>query len=101
MFLVHTSRSSIFTGSSRTRTPVGTTRFLSNDTLRNGQPSALALDIIKFMDALKIEKAVIGGFDWGARTANIIAALRPERIKAQVKEAPQAFAKAMIDVEGF
>ena len=62
----------------------GTTRFLSNDTLRNGQPSALAVDIIAFMDALKIEKATLAGFDWGARTANIIAALWPERCKAMV-----------------
>ena len=62
----------------------GTTRFLSNDTLRNGQPSALAVDIIAFMDALKIEKAIIAGFDWGARTANIIAVLWPERCKAMV-----------------
>jgi pimeloyl-ACP methyl ester carboxylesterase len=62
----------------------GTTRFLSTNTLRNGQPSALALDVIALMDALKIEKAVIGGFDWGARTANIVAALWPERCKAMV-----------------
>ena len=62
----------------------GTTRFLSNDTLRNGQPSALAVDIIAFMDALRIDKAILAGFDWGARTANIIAALRPERCKAMV-----------------
>ena len=62
----------------------GTTRFLSSDTFRNGQPSALAVDIIAFMDALKIEKATIAGFDWGARTANIIAALWPERCKAMV-----------------
>jgi pimeloyl-ACP methyl ester carboxylesterase len=62
----------------------GTTRFLSSDTFRNGQPAALALDIIAFMDALKIEKAIIAGFDWGARTANIIAALWPERCKAMV-----------------
>ena len=62
----------------------GSTRFLSNDTLRNGQPSALALDTIALMDALKIEKAILGGFDWGARTANIIAALWPERCKAMV-----------------
>jgi pimeloyl-ACP methyl ester carboxylesterase len=61
-----------------------TTRFLSNDTLRNGQPSALAVDIIAFMDALKIEKATLAGFDWGARTANIIAVLWPERCKAMV-----------------
>jgi pimeloyl-ACP methyl ester carboxylesterase len=62
----------------------GTTRFLSNGTFRNGQPSVLALDIIALMDALKIETATIAGFDWGARTANIIAALWPERCKAMV-----------------
>ena len=62
----------------------GTTLFLSNETFRNGQPSALALDIIALMDALKIQKAILAGFDWGARTANIIAALWPERCKAQV-----------------
>src|SRR5215475_604944 len=62
----------------------GTTRFLSNDTLRNGQPSALAVDIIAFMDALKIEKAILAGFDWGARTANIVAVLWPERCKGMV-----------------
>ena len=62
----------------------GTTRFLSSDTLRNGQPSAIAVDIIAFMDALKIEKATVAGFDWGARTANIVAALWPERCKALV-----------------
>jgi pimeloyl-ACP methyl ester carboxylesterase len=60
----------------------GTTRFLSSEALRNGQPSALAVDTIALMDALKIEKATIGGFDWGARTANIIAALWPQRCKA-------------------
>jgi pimeloyl-ACP methyl ester carboxylesterase len=62
----------------------GTTRFLSKETLRNGQQSAVAVDIVAFMDALKIEKATIGGFDWGARTANIVAALWPERCKAMV-----------------
>jgi len=62
----------------------GTTRFLSADTIRNGQPSAVASDIIALMDALKIDKAVIAGFDWGARTADIIAALCPERCKALV-----------------
>ena len=62
----------------------GTTRFLSRETLRNGQPSALALDIVALMDALKIPKAILAGFDWGARTANIIAALWPERCKATV-----------------
>ena len=62
----------------------GTTRFLSSDTLRNGQPSALAVDIIAFMDALKLERPILAGFDWGARTANIVAALWPERCKAMV-----------------
>jgi pimeloyl-ACP methyl ester carboxylesterase len=62
----------------------GTTRFVSDKTERNGQQSALAIDIVYLMDALKIEKAIIGGFDWGARTANIIAALWPERCKALV-----------------
>ena len=62
----------------------GPTRFLSSGTFRNGQPSAVAVDIIAFMDALKIEKATIAGFDWGARTANIVAALWPERCKAMV-----------------
>jgi pimeloyl-ACP methyl ester carboxylesterase len=62
----------------------GTTRFLSSDTVRNGQPSAVAVDIVAFMDALKIQNAIIGGFDWGARTANIIAALWPKRCKAMV-----------------
>ena len=62
----------------------GTTRFLSSETLRNGQPSALAVDVIALMDALKIEKAILAGFDWGARTANIVAALWPERCKAMV-----------------
>jgi pimeloyl-ACP methyl ester carboxylesterase len=62
----------------------GTTRFLSSDTLRNGQQSVIALDIIALMDALKLEKAIIAGCDWGARTANIVAALWPERCKAMV-----------------
>jgi pimeloyl-ACP methyl ester carboxylesterase len=62
----------------------GTTRFRSPETLRNGQQSALASDCIAFMDSLKIEKAVVAGFDWGARTANILAALWPERCKAIV-----------------
>jgi pimeloyl-ACP methyl ester carboxylesterase len=62
----------------------GTTRFLSDATLRNGQPAAVAVDIIALMDALKIEKAVVGGCDWGARTANIMAVLWPERCKAMV-----------------
>jgi pimeloyl-ACP methyl ester carboxylesterase len=62
----------------------GTTRFLSSDTFRNGQPAAIAADIIALMDALKIEKATLAGFDWGARTANIIAAADPARCKAMV-----------------
>jgi pimeloyl-ACP methyl ester carboxylesterase len=62
----------------------GTTRFLSSETVRNGQPSAFAVDIIALLDALKIEKATIAGYDWGARTANIMAALWPERCKAMV-----------------
>ena len=62
----------------------GTTHFLSGDTMRNGQQAVVAVDIIALMDALKIEKATIAGFDWGARTADIIAALWPERCKALV-----------------
>jgi pimeloyl-ACP methyl ester carboxylesterase len=62
----------------------GTTRFLSGSTMRNGQPSALALDTIELMNALKIEKATLAGFDWGARSADILAALWPERCKALV-----------------
>jgi pimeloyl-ACP methyl ester carboxylesterase len=62
----------------------GTTRFLSSETFRNGQQAAVAIDIIALLDALKIEKATLAGFDWGARTANIIAALWPERCKAMV-----------------
>ena len=62
----------------------GSTRFLSDNTFRNGQPSAIAVDIIAMMDALKIQKAILAGFDWGARTADIIATLWPERCKALV-----------------
>jgi len=62
----------------------GSTRFLSDDTFRNGQPSAVAVDVINFMDALKIDKAILAGFDWGARSADIIAALWPERCKGLV-----------------
>lgn len=62
----------------------GTTRFLSDQTLRNGQQAALAVDAIALLDALKIGKAIVGGFDWGARTVNIMAALWPERCKAMV-----------------
>ncbi|HET7491806.1 MAG TPA: alpha/beta hydrolase [Bradyrhizobium sp.] len=62
----------------------GTTRFLSDETFRNGEQAALAVDLIALMDALKIDKATIAGFDWGGRTANIVAALWPERCKATV-----------------
>jgi pimeloyl-ACP methyl ester carboxylesterase len=62
----------------------GTTRFLSNTTARNGQQSVVATDIVALMDALSIRQPIIGGFDWGARTADIIAALWPERCKALV-----------------
>jgi pimeloyl-ACP methyl ester carboxylesterase len=62
----------------------GTTRFLSGDTFRSGQPSAQAVDVIALMDALKIEKATLAGFDWGGRNADIVAVLWPERCKALV-----------------
>ena len=62
----------------------GTTRFLSADTLRNGQQSALVLDAIALMDALAIDRAIVAGFDWGARSADIVAALWPERVKGLV-----------------
>ena len=62
----------------------GTTRFLSEETFRNGEQAALALDVISLMDALQIDKAIVAGFDWGARTAGIVAALWPERCKELV-----------------
>jgi pimeloyl-ACP methyl ester carboxylesterase len=62
----------------------GATRFLSATTVRNGQQSVVAVDIIALMDALHIQKAIVAGFDWGARTADIMAALWPERCKALV-----------------
>src|SRR6202522_4299610 len=62
----------------------GTTSFLSRETMRNAQQSAVGLDIIALMDALKIRKAIIAGFDWGARTADVMAVLWPERCKAIV-----------------
>jgi len=62
----------------------GTTRFLSSGTFRNAQQSVVAVDIIALMDALTIEKAILAGYDWGARTANIIAALWPARCKAMI-----------------
>jgi len=62
----------------------GTTRFRSADTVRNAQQSVVAQDVIALMDALKLKKAIIAGFDWGSRTANILAALWPERCRALV-----------------
>jgi pimeloyl-ACP methyl ester carboxylesterase len=62
----------------------GTTRFIANETPRNGQPAALGADVIALLDALEIERAIIAGCDWGARTANVVAALWPERCKAHV-----------------
>src|SRR5580698_9776337 len=62
----------------------GATHFLSSETFRNGQPSVVAVDVVALMDALKIQKPIIAGFDWGARTADIIAALWPERCKGIV-----------------
>lgn len=62
----------------------GTTRFLSPETFRNGQQAAVAVDVIALMDALKIEKAIVSGYDWGGRSADIVAALWPERCKALV-----------------
>lgn len=62
----------------------GTTSFLSASTFRNAQQTRVALDIIALMNALKIKKAIIGGFDWGSRTADIMAVLWPERVKGLV-----------------
>ena len=62
----------------------GPTRFRSPDAARNGQPAALAMDAIGLMNALRIERATLAGFDWGARTADIVAALYPERVKSLV-----------------
>ena len=62
----------------------GSTRILSADTPRNGQQAVVAVDVVALMDALKIDQAILGGFDWGARTADIIAAIWPERVKALV-----------------
>jgi pimeloyl-ACP methyl ester carboxylesterase len=62
----------------------GSTRFLSADTPRNGQQSVVAVDLIALMDALKIDQAILGGFDWGARTVDIVAALWPQRVKGLV-----------------
>ena len=65
----------------------GTTRFLSDETVRNGEQAALALDAVALMDALGIETAVVAGFDWGARTADIVAALWPERCTGSSRSA--------------
>ena len=62
----------------------GTTRFLSNEALRNGQQSAVGRDVVDLMDALHIDRVILAGFDWGARSANIVAALWPERVKGLV-----------------
>ena len=62
----------------------GTTRFLSNEAVRNGEQAALALDAVAMMDALAIKRAIVAGFDWGARTANILAALWPQRVTGLV-----------------
>ncbi|MDG9676586.1 alpha/beta hydrolase [Micromonospora sp. DH14] len=62
----------------------GTTRFLSDDTTRNGEPAAMGLDVIALMDALRIDTAKLAGFDWGARTADVVAALWPERCRGLV-----------------
>lgn len=62
----------------------GTTRFRVETTMRNGQQAALGMDVIALMDALRIQRAIVAGYDWGARTANIVAALWPERCKALV-----------------
>jgi pimeloyl-ACP methyl ester carboxylesterase len=62
----------------------GTTQFRDANAIRNGQPAAAALDVVALMDALGIEQAILGGFDWGARTADIVAALWPSRCSALV-----------------
>ncbi len=62
----------------------GTTRFLSEATMRNGQQGQIALDVVALMDALKIRQAILAGYDWGGRSANIVAAMWPERVKAMV-----------------
>ena len=62
----------------------GTTRFLSSDTMRNGQPAAVASDVVDLMDALGIDRAILAGYDWGARSANVVAALWPDRCKGTV-----------------
>ncbi|WP_333776949.1 alpha/beta fold hydrolase [Streptomyces sp. IBSBF 3136] len=77
----------------------GSTRFLSRHTPRTAEQSAVALDIIALMDALKIEKAVLAGFDWGSRTADIIAALWPERVKSLVSTSGYVITKVSAQLE--
>ncbi|MEU2556664.1 alpha/beta hydrolase [Streptomyces sp. NPDC013313] len=77
----------------------GSTRFLSGRTPRTAEQSAVALDIIALMDALKIEKAVLAGFDWGSRTADIIAALWPERVKSLVSTSGYVITKVSAQLE--
>jgi pimeloyl-ACP methyl ester carboxylesterase len=62
----------------------GSTHFRDAHALRNGEPAALAQDVVDLMDALKIDKAILAGYDWGARSADIVAALWPERVKGLV-----------------
>jgi len=62
----------------------GSTRFLADSTVRNGEPAALAVDLVALLDALKIEQPILAGYDWGGRTAAIVAALWPQRCKALV-----------------
>ena len=62
----------------------GATRFLSNETFRNGEQAALAVDVVDFMDALQVDGAIVAGFDWGARTADIVAAVWPQRVRGLV-----------------
>ncbi|MFF4015907.1 alpha/beta fold hydrolase [Streptomyces sp. NPDC001843] len=77
----------------------GSTRFLSRRTPRTAEQSAIALDIIALMDALKIHKAVLAGFDWGSRTADIISALWPERVKALVSTSGYLITKRSAQLE--
>jgi pimeloyl-ACP methyl ester carboxylesterase len=62
----------------------GTTRFLSDGAVRNGQQAVLAVDVLALMDALGIDRAILGGFDWGGRSAGIVAALWPDRCRGLV-----------------
>lgn len=77
----------------------GTTRFLSDATPRNGEPAALASDLIAFMDVLHIRQATLGGYDWGARTADIVAALWPERVKGLVSVSGYLIASQEVNLQ--